>query len=280
MSNDGRATLVAAVVLALAGCGPAADPAATPPPAALLLYCGAGLRGPVAELAELFMTRHNVPLECDYAGTEVLLSRIKLTGQGDLFLPGDVYYLEQAEDQGLVAEKTTVCYLVPVILVQRGNPQGVRTLQDLLRRELKIGLGDIQACAIGRNCEQIFQRAGIGEQRLAEGVDFRSLTVNELGTNVAVGALDAAIVWDAVAASFADRTEVVAIPPEQNVISTVAIGLLRSSRQPAVARQFAELLASPAGQAVFARHHYTTLSAGRPQTPVSAAREGPEGAAP
>jgi molybdate transport system substrate-binding protein len=169
-----------------------------------------------------------------------------------------------------------------VILVQKGNPQGVRTLQDLLRPELNVGLGDIQACAIGRNCEQIFRRAGISEQQLADGVDFRSLTVNELGTNVAVGALDAAIVWDAVAANFADRTEVVPIPLGQNAVSTVAIGLLRSSGQPDLARQFIELLASPAGQAVFAKHHYTTSLAGESQTPASesAVREMSAGAEP
>ena len=54
----------------------------------------------------------------------------------------------------------------------------------------------------------------------ADRVAFRSLTVNELGTNVTVGALDAAIVWDAVAANFADKTETIAIPAGWNAIST------------------------------------------------------------
>jgi len=84
--------------------------------------------------------------------------------------------------------------------------------------------------------------------------------------NVAVGSLDAAIVWDAVAANFADKTETVAIPAGQNVVSTVAAGVLRSSRQPELARQFVALLTSPEGQAVFAKHHYTTSP---PETPKS-----------
>jgi len=279
MSSNAPRTLVACLVLLLAGCRPQAVPPEASPQPALMLYCGAGLRWPVAELAETFGSRHKVRIECDYAGSELLLSRIKLTGQGDLYMPGEVYYVQQAEAEGLVAEKTTVCYFVPVILVQKGNPKGIRTLQDLLQAGLKVGLGDIQACAIGRNCEQIFHRAGISEKEMADRVAFRSLTVNELGTNVAVGALDAAIVWDAVAANFADKTETVAIPADQNVVSTVAVGVLRSSRQPDLARQFVALLTSPEGQAVFAKHHYTTSP---PQTPdrESAARGTPAGGKP
>jgi len=266
MSSNAPATLVACLVLLLAGCRPAEGPPEAPPQPALMLYCGAGLRWPVAELAEEFGRRHNVQIECAYAGSELLLRRIKLTGQGDLYMPGEVFYVEQAEAEGLVAEKTTVCYFVPVILVQKGNPKGIRTLQDLLQAGVKFGLGDIQACAIGRTCEQIFQRTGIREEEVEGRVSFRALTVNELGMNVAVGALDAAIVWDAVAANFADKTETVAIPAGQNVVSTVAAGVLRSSRQPELARQFVALLTSPEGQAVFAKHHYTTSP---PETPKS-----------
>lgn len=276
MSSNAPGTLVACLVLLLAGCRQQAAPPEAPPQPSLMLYCGAGLRWPVAELAEMFSNRHDVRIECDYAGSELLLSRIKLTHQGDLYLPGEVYYVEQAEAEGLVAEKTTVCYFVPVILVQKGNPKGIQTLQDLLQAGLKVGLGDIQACAIGRNCEQIFQRTGISEKEMADHVAFRSLTVNELGTNVAVGALDAAIVWDAVAANFADKTETVPIPAGQNVVSTVAIGVLRSSRQLDLARQFVALLTSPEGQAVFAKHHYTTSPPEKPER-ESAARGAPAG---
>jgi molybdate transport system substrate-binding protein len=226
---------------------------------------------PVAELAERFAQQHGVKVECDYAGSEVLLSRIKLSGQGDLYLPGDQYYVDQAVQQGLVTETATVCYLVPVILVRQGNPKGIRTLGDLLKPDAKLGLGDAQACAVGRNSAQIFRQAGVDEQTLAERVAFRALTVNALGTDVALGALDAAIVWDAVAANFADKTEAVAIPAEQNVISTVAAGVLRSSRQPELARQFVEFLTTPESRAVLARHGYTTSL---PTTPpdASAAR--------
>jgi molybdate transport system substrate-binding protein len=222
----------------------------------LLLYCGAGLRPAVAEIAKEFGRRHGVTVECDYAGSEVLVSRIKLSGRGDLYMPGDVYYVDRADEEGLIASKKTVCYFVPVILVRKGNPKNVRTLVDLTRPDVKVGLGDPKACAIGRIASKIFAKNPIPEEDVH--VKFRSLTVSELGNHIQVGTLDAVIVWDAVAAYFAEHGQVVPIPRRQNVISTVAVGVLRSSEQPEPAAALVEFITSDRGREILNRHHYTT----------------------
>ncbi len=223
----------------------------------LLLYCGAGIRPAAAELAERFGRENGVLVECDYAGSEILLSRIKLSGQGDLYMPGDVHYVEMAQQQGLVASHKTACYFVPVILVPKDNPKNIRSLADLTRPEITVGLGDPQACAIGRKSTKILAKSDIAEDQL--NVKFRSVTVNELGNHVKLGMLDAVIVWDAVAAYFADDTEVVPIPRPQNIISTVAVAALESSEHPELALQFLEFAASPRGREVFQKHHYATV---------------------
>ena len=224
----------------------------------LLLYCGAGLRPPVAEAVQAFNREHGAVVECDYAGSEVLISRIKLTGRGDLYMPGDVHYVELAEKEGLTTSIHTVCYFVPVILVRKGNPKGIRTLRDLVRPDVTLGLGDPKACAIGRKAARIFAKNNIGEDEIEPRVVFRSLTVNELGIHVDVGKIDAAIVWDAVAAQYADSTDVVPIPREENVISTVAIGVLSFSEQPELVQKFVEFVTSEQGKATFKKHHYAT----------------------
>ena len=229
-----------------------------PQQAKLLLYCGAGIRPAAAELAEEFGRQYGVAIECDYAGSEVLMARIKLTGRGDLYMPGYVYYVEQAEKEGLVASKKTVCYFVPGILVQKGNPKQISSLADLRRPGIKVGLGDPKACAIGRKSSLIFTKNNIPEEEVDRNVVFRSLTVNELGNQIKLGTVDAVIVWDAVAAYFADCGEVVRIPAEQNVISTVAVGVLKSSTDPELAAAFADFAASQQGKGIFDKHHFTT----------------------
>jgi len=222
------------------------------------LFCGAGIRPQGAELVEEFGREHGVNFECDYAGSEVLISRIKLTRQGDLYMPGDVHYVELAEKEGLIASKKTVCYFVPVIQVRKGNPKNIRTLHDLIRPGIKLGLGDPKACAIGRKSSKIFAKNDISEEKVNENVKFRSLTVGELGNHVKLGTLDAAIVWDAVAAFSPKETEVVSIARDQNIISTVAVGVLKSAQHPELAAEFVEFITSKRGKEVFEKHHYAT----------------------
>jgi molybdate transport system substrate-binding protein len=223
----------------------------------LLVYCGAGIRPPVAEIADVFSQRHGVLVECDYAGSEVLLSRIKLSRIGDLYIPGDVHYVEQAKQNNLATKSEAACYFIPVILVAKGNPKNIQSLADLTRPGVKLGLGDHEACAIGRKAKKIFAKNGISEEAVEANTVFRSMTVNELGTNVELGSLDATIVWDAVAAYFADTTEVVPIPPDQNVISTVAAAVLNSSKHPQLSQSLLDFIISDEGRAIFQKHHYS-----------------------
>ena len=243
--NVAGGLLAVACVLLCVGCG--ADPPR--------LYCGAGIREPVDELAKEFGRQHDVTFECDYRGSEVLLSSIKLSRQGDLYMPGDVHYVELAEKENLVASKATVCYFIPVILVRKGNPKNIQALADLTRSDVDVGLGDPEACAIGRKSSKIFAKNDIDQRDV--NVVVRTTTVNELGNYIKLGALDAVIVWDAVAALCGDEGEVVEIPPKQNVISTVAIGVLRSSKHPELAKQFVQFIISDRGKEVFGKHHYT-----------------------
>jgi len=244
------ATVVAgSVFLACLGCGGNDAPR---------LYCGAGIRPPVEELAREFGERHGVTIEVDYAGSEVLLGRIKLTGQGDLYMPGDRHYIEQADEAGLIAAEKTkdVCYFVPVILVSKECPHDIQSLDDLKNPELNIGLGDPKACAVGRKTIKLLEANGIDKDDL--NVVTLALTVNDLGNQVALGSLDAAIVWDAVAQRFSDKTVTVKIPRAKNIISTVPIAVLKSSKHPKLAEQFVEFVASERGTEVFRKHHFTT----------------------
>jgi len=224
----------------------------------LVLHCGAGIRPAASELAEQFGRKHGVVVECNYEGSEVLLSTIKLTRRGDLYMPGDVHYVKKAADEGLVASQADACYFVPVILVQKGNPKEIRSLTDLTKPGIKVGLGNAEACAIGRKTVKIFAKNEIAVEQIDPNVKFRAVTVNDLGDKIKLGHLDAAIVWDATAAQFAGDTETVPIPRQQNVISTIAVGVLTCAEQPELAAEFVKFATSDAGRRIFENHHYTT----------------------
>jgi molybdate transport system substrate-binding protein len=249
--------LVALAVLlfvGVCGCGRGERPV-------LRLYCGAGMRPPVAELAAEFGRDRGVVIESDYGGSAVLLSRIKLSREGDLYIPGDVRYVQQARADGLIASSVDACYSVPVILVANRAAKPVRSLADLAAPGLRVGLGEPTACAIGEVTKEILDRAGIGEQVQANVV-FNSLTVNELGLQIKSGKLDATIVWDAIARQYANVAEIVEIERDANVISTIPVAVLESSRRPELAREFQKFVTSERGREIWARHGFTASPPG------------------
>ena len=238
------------VLTAVCGCGGRDK-------AVLRLYCGAAIRPPVAEMVTAFEREQGVNMECDYAGSNLLLSRIRLTREGDLYMPGDAHYVRQAEAEGLIASSVNACYFIAVILVAKRSSKPVDSLADLATPGLRVGLGDPEACAIGRVTEEIIEKAGIRDE-IEANVVFRSLTVNELGVQIKTGKLDATIVWDAIARQYGDVAEIAEIPRDANVISTVPVAVLKSSKQPELARKFQEFVTSQRGREIFARHGYTT----------------------
>jgi len=253
-----RAASAAGLGLLLAAAALAAGCAGESPQDELLLYAGAGLRPALDDAVAAYLADTGTTVTCDYGGSGMILSRLRLRETGDLFMPGDVWYVELAEEDGVVASKTMVCTFVPVILVPKGNPAGITGLADLAKPGVRLGLGDPEKCQVGRISRQLFEKNGLDQAAIDANTRFTSVTVNELGVQIKTGHLDAVIVWDAIASLYPDTGETVPIPPERNVISQVAIALLATSKRPDEARRFIDFLTSDAGQAIFRKHHYRT----------------------
>ncbi len=222
----------------------------------LMLFCGAGIQLPVSELVEAFSRENGCRIEADYAGSEVLLSRIKLKQKGDLYMPGEKAYMDMAAEAGLIESSVPVCCFVPAILVRKGNPRNIRSLSDLTRQGVRLGLGDPKACAVGRQSREIFAKNHIPWSEVAKTLAFQSLTVNELGIQIQAGSLDAVIVWDAVGRQYLGHGELVEIPPKQNLISTVPVGVLRFSQNKELAGRFVAFATSQRGRAILVKHNY------------------------
>jgi len=255
-----RLVVAIAVVLAviLGGCDRKNPGGTSSETKELLLYCGAGISLPVDEVVNAFFAEYGIKVVPDYAGGEVLLSKIKLSGRGDLYMPGDRYYVGQADKAGLILSRNSVSYWVPTILVQKGNPKNISRLQDLLKPGVKVGLGDPKACAIGRTTWQILAKSGITRQDLEDNLLYQSLTVNELGMQIQARSLDAVIVWDAMAAYYSQYGDQAPIPHEDNIVSTVDVGVLKFTKNQELAERFAAFLTSEKGRAIFAKHNYQT----------------------
>lgn len=242
---------VAATLAGLAGCGQKKAP-----PRSIRLYAGAGLRKAVEQLSVEFEKQTGIRVEPDYAGSGMLITRAQGDSDADLFLPGDVWYVDRLQEKAhLIAEKTSVAYFVPVIIVAKGNPKGIHSLADFFRHDVSVALGKADACQVGRISGEILAKNDLDRGRLTPK---ESLTVNELGVWVKMKDVDAAIVWDAIAANIADAVEVVEIPPDKNVISRVVVGRMTTSKDVDAAERFVTFMAGPTGREILRRNGYRT----------------------
>lgn len=227
----------------------------------LLLYAAAGLSEPVNRIVEDYARETGRRLRVQFGGSGELLAALQVSRRGDLFLAGDESFIASARERGLTRETFPVSVFTPVIAVKAGNPRGIRSLEDLAREDLRVGLGDPRAAAVGVISQAMLEEAGLWETveaRVRENGVFRP-TVNGLALDVANGPIDAAIVFDAVAAQF-QRVEAVAIPVREEQRTRVTLAVLESSGAPAAALHFARYLtATDRGGRVFAEMGFTPV---------------------
>lgn len=218
--------------------------------ATLHLYCGAGIR-PFAERAiDVFCAKNpGTKIEATYAGSGCLLSQLTFAKRGDLYMPGEDYYLEQARERGFIASEEVVGYFEPVLLVAEGNPKSVKGLEDLTRKDLKVALGEPERAAVGIAARDLLQKAGLYDAVRANVTAYGG-NVPELGNWVQLRTIDVAIVWNVTAAQIPDETDIIPIPREYWEPSQVSIGVLTFSKEPEMANAFARFLASDEGQAI------------------------------
>lgn len=185
--------IVVLIMGALAGCSKTTtvDEEVT----SLLVYSGVGLRKPMDEIGKLFGEKYGVEIQYSYAGSAQNLNQIELSGEGDVYVPGALYYYNAAKEKDLVVSEKNVAYHIPVIAVPKNNPVNIKTLKDLTNSGVKVILADPKSAAIGKGSKKILEK-----NELFDGVEENTIaltaTVNELVVYLTMEQCDASIVWE------------------------------------------------------------------------------------
>lgn len=233
----------------------------------LVVYCAAGIRAPledtIAAYEKYWQDKHGRPIriEVEYGGSGTLLSKLKVAERGDLFLAGDDSYIQLGREQGLVEEELKLASMKPVIAVAQNRVEEIRSLDDLLSGDYRIAMGVVDGTAIGEVTRKALESANAWDA-FQKKVEVTKPTVNDLASDVQLGAVDAAIIWDITARQH--DLKYITHPALDAQAANVSIGVLSSTKQPSAALHFARFLASPEhGLANFQKHHFTTVDGDR-----------------
>jgi len=222
----------------------------------LLVYCGAGMREPMDEIAMIFEEKEGIPVRYTYGGSAQLLSQIELYQEGDAYMPGALSYIQSAMDKGYVDKTKDLVYHVMTIAVPKGNPACVESLEDLAKTGVRVGLGDPEGPAIGKTAKKVLQNNDLWDS-VSENVVSYAATVNELIVYISMDQADAALIWEDLYNP--ESMEIIDIPADENAggIKVVPIGTLTFSKDKVNAEKFINFVASDDGKAVFEKHGFT-----------------------
>lgn len=246
------AALVAASVLAVAGCsaaGTAASPTDSSPAVAgeLTIFAAASLQAAFDEIAEGFEAAnpHVEIRPITYDGSSTLATQILEGAPADVFAAANESTMAAVVDAGLAEAPDLFASNTLVIVVPAGNPAGVSELADLAAPNLSVVL-----CAPDVPC-------GSASQKLLAGADVdvtpASLEQNVTAvlTKVAAGEADAGLVYRT---DVAGRADVDSIVPDGAgaVINLYPIAALDSAASPEAAAAFIAYVLGPEGQGLLA----------------------------
>lgn len=170
----------------------------------LVLMAGAMLKPAIDEQIKEFAAREGVEISTIYAGCGIHVAQMKAMMRGeavphhfpDAYFACDRSFMDMVQ-QWFEAGRS-IARNDMVLAVAAGNPQRIRSAEDLARPELRVGLGHPQNSALGALTDDLLKKIGLHERVYRK--DRRWPVVHtdaghDLVNKLRVGALDVAVVY-------------------------------------------------------------------------------------
>ncbi|MDG6898068.1 molybdate ABC transporter substrate-binding protein [Actinobacillus delphinicola] len=223
----------------------------------LYLYAGAGLKNPTQKIITQYEKETGNKVIVEYAGMGQLLTRFETTKKGDLFLSGSENYVQKLQHDGYIQQDMPIVLHVPVMAVRRDKAQNINSLKELAHSDLRIGIGDSKAMALGKGAEKMINASGYADE-LNKKIVTKAATVKQLMLYLLHGQVDAAVIGRAGAYRERDKLKILPSPvgtPKEKV----TIALLKTTTHPQAAEKLMQMFTSPNGIATFTHEGFLPI---------------------
>ncbi|WP_309709091.1 molybdate ABC transporter substrate-binding protein [Pseudolysinimonas sp.] len=238
-----RVLAVAAGVVLLAGCS-----APAPGTTTVTVLAAASLTDALDDAAAGFMTSHpDVEVVISYGGSSALAEQIVSGAPADVFFAANESTMQTVVNAGLAVDPEVLLENTLELVVPAGNPGNVRSLADLADPALVVALCD-PSVPCGSAAAELLDIVGV-----TASVDTYEDDVRAALTRVALGEVDAALVYRTDVIAGGDAVEGIEIPEASRVVNRYPIALLAGAPDPGAAQEFIAYLRSADGRGVFSR---------------------------
>ncbi len=174
----------------------------------LNIFAGSMLRPAIEDTIIRFEQREGVRVTRVYNGCGILVAQMKGGLHPDAYFACDKEFMHQV--QHLFPDSVDVSQNQLVILVEKGNPKQIASLNDLTASGLRVGIGHEKQCAMGWVTQNTFRESGLQTELMAN-VTVQTPTGDMLVNQLRTGSLDAAIVYLSNAAGAAEYLDAIQI---------------------------------------------------------------------
>ena len=236
---------------------------------AVRVFSARACAAPLGEAVALFEPRTGIPVEISVCsrhcaqpvaeeasgtkGGHDFLIEIAEEAIHDLAISGAEYLLDDGEVRGIVrkGERRLIAYRRSALIVPAGNPANIRSVHDLARPGIRVGVSVID-CLKGL-WEDMTGRLGLTEA-VGRNITFHANGCIAIIEAAAQHKVDAAFGWTAFEHLAPGRIEIVQMQPQEQVLRGTGVVLLSFSSRPEQARRFMEFLTTPQARPCYRRY--------------------------
>jgi len=210
----------------------------------LKIFSAGAVAPPLIDAAEFFENKSKVRCDVRVGKPGELLDQIEKTKTGDVFCAGAEYVLDDAEDRGLIIKgsRKSLGYRRSVIIVPKGNPAKIVSLEDLCRKDLKIGIA-ADGCLKGV-WDDIASKAKLVD-RIRPNITHHADACGSLMGLIHSGKVDAIIGWNAFQGVWPDTCEIIELPKTLQVFRSTVAGIVSYTKDKELSKKFISYLTSP-----------------------------------
>ncbi|MCX7664231.1 MAG: extracellular solute-binding protein [Gemmataceae bacterium] len=219
-----------------------------PPDGEIILYAGSMLRPALEPIIEEFCKEEKVTVRRIYNGCGILVSQMRSGARPDLYVSCDTRFMGEVQD--FFEKSVNVSNNQLVIVVQKGNPHDIKSLKDLGKEGLRVGVGHEQQCALGAISKETFIKSGT-YAAVRRNVVVESPTGDLLVNKMLAGSLDAVVAYRTNWLPNTDKLDAIPVTgiPCAAPIQPAAVG--KGARNAALSQKLLEKIRSETSKRIF-----------------------------
>jgi molybdate transport system substrate-binding protein len=199
-------------------------------------------------------------------GGSLTIGNMRITLKPDVYTAG-----KSKIDQmpGYFSRTAAYAYNGLAIMVQKGNPKGVKGLKDLGRGDVRVSMPNPEWEGIGKRIEEAYVKAGtetlrkaIMETKVKDSSTYLTqIHHRQSPMRILYNQSDAAPVWYSEVyyqKMIEHPVELIEVPDSENISATYVAGQLKNAPHTQAANDFMDFLVSPAAKAIYKKYGFAT----------------------